>query len=410
MNKIEQWMNSRIGLNFRSGLDRMEQAVSLLGRPDKAYPILHVTGTNGKGSTIAFLRQLLMAHGKKVGTFTSPHMISIHDRICIGDQPISDEDFTRIGQEVQQMEQTLLQTQDQLSYFEIICLMALLYFKEQAADVVLLEVGIGGLLDTTNVVTGELAVITSVGLDHQETLGGTIAAIAQQKAGIFKKGKKAVVGPLWDEATAVCQDRAEQLDVDLHAFQNDFGLEQDRFWNENVDLVLPSLGLKGDYQRENAAVALEAFFLYMEGLDQEVDMEQVQHALQETRWPGRLELFGDQVYLDGAHNPHAMLRLIEFANSLAGKRVKILFGALKRKDYSGMLQTLQAGLPEAELILTTFHYGEVVAQGDRQDLPYVADYKAYIKEFMDQSRPDEVLFVTGSLYFIAEVRAFLLEG
>ena len=410
MNKIEQWMNSRIGLNFRSGLDRMEKAVSLLGRPDKAYPILHVTGTNGKGSTIAFLRQLLMAHGKKVGTFTSPHMISIHDRICIGDQPISDEDFTRIGQEVQQMEQTLLQTQDQLSYFEIICLMALLYFKEQAVDVVLLEVGIGGLLDTTNVVTGEIAVITSVGLDHQETLGGTIAEIAQQKAGIFKKGKKAVVGPLPAEATAVCQDRAEQLDVDLYAFQNDFGLEQDRFWNENVELVLPSLGLKGDYQRENAAVALEAFFLYMEGLDQEVDMEQVKHALQETRWPGRLELFGDQVYLDGAHNPHAMLRLIEFANSLAGKRVKILFGALKRKDYSGMLQTLQAGLPEAELILTTFHYGEVVAQGDRQDLPYVADYKAYIKEFMDQSPSDEVLFVSGSLYFIAEVRAFLLEG
>ena len=387
MNKIEQWMNSRIGLNFRSGLDRMEQAVSLLGRPDKAYPILHVTGTNGKGSTIAFLRQLLMAHGKKVGTFTSPHMISIHDRICIGDQPISDEDFTRIGQEVQQMEQTLLQTHDQLSYFEIICLMALLY-----------------------VVTGEIAVITSVGLDHQETLGGTVAAIAQQKAGIFKKGKKAVVGPLSDDAIAVCQEKAKQLAVDLHAFQKDFGLEQDRFWNESVDLVLPSLSLKGDYQRENAAVALEAFLLYMEGLDQEVDMDQVKLALQETRWPGRLELFGDQVYLDGAHNPHAMLRLIEFANSLAGKRVKILFGALKRKDYSGMLQTLQAGLPEAELILTTFHYGEVVAQGDRQDLPYVADYKAYIKEFMDQSRPDEVLFVTGSLYFIAEVRAFLLEG
>ena len=410
MNKIEQWMNSRIGLNFRSGLDRMEQAVCLLGRPDKAYPILHVTGTNGKGSTIAFLRQLLMAHGKKVGTFTSPHMISIHDRICIGEQPISDEDFTRIGQEVQQMEQTLLQTQDQLSYFEIICLMALLYFKEQAVDMVLLEVGIGGLLDTTNVVTGEIAVITSVGLDHQETLGGTIAEIAQQKAGIFKKGKKAVVGPLSDDVVAVCQERAGQLDVDLHAFQKDFGLEQDRFWNERVDLVWPSLGLKGDYQRENAAVALETFLLYMEGLDQEVDMDQVKHALQETRWPGRLELFGDQVYLDGAHNPHAMLRLIEFANSLAGKRVKILFGALKRKDYSGMLQTLQAGLPEAELILTTFHYGEVVAQGDRQDLPYVADYKAYIKEFMDQSSPDEVLFVTGSLYFIAEVRAFLLEG
>ena len=410
MNKIEQWMNSRIGLNFRSGLDRMEQAVTLLGRPDKAYPILHVTGTNGKGSTIAFMRQLLMSHGKKVGTFTSPHMISIHDRICIGDQPISDEDFTRIGQQVQEMEQILLQTQDQLSYFEIICLMSLLYFKEQAVDVVLLEVGIGGLLDTTNVVTGEIAVITSVGLDHQETLGGTIAAIAQQKAGILKEGKKAVVGPLSDEATAVCREKAEQLAVDLHTFQKDFGLEQDRFWNERAELVLPPLGLKGDYQRENAAVALEAFFLYMEGLEQAVDMNRVKLALQETRWPGRLELFGEQLYLDGAHNPHAMARLIEFVNSLAGRRVKVLFGALKRKDYSGMLEALQVGLPEAELILTTFHYGEVVAQGDRQDLPYVADYKSYIQEFLEQSRSDEVLFVTGSLYFIAEVRAFLLEA
>jgi len=388
----------------------MEQAVTLLGMPDKAYPILHVTGTNGKGSTIAFMRQLLMSHGKKVGTFTSPHMISIHDRICIGDQPISDEDFTRIGQQVQEMEQILLQTQDQLSYFEIICLMSLLYFKEQAVDVVLLEVGIGGLLDTTNVVTGEIAVITSVGLDHQETLGGTIAAIAQQKAGIFKEGKKAVVGPLSDEATAVCREKAEQLAMDLHTFQEDFGLEQDRFWNERAELVLPPLGLKGDYQRENAAVALEAFFLYMEGLEQVVDMNRVKLALQETRWPGRLELFGEQLYLDGAHNPHAMARLIEFANSLAGKRVKVLFGALKRKDYSGMLEALQVGLPEAELILTTFHYGEVVAQCDRQDLPYVADYKSYIQEFMDQSSSDEVLFVTGSLYFIAEVRAFLLKA
>ena len=138
--------------------------------------------------------------------------------------------------------------------------MALLYFKEQAVDVVLLEVGIGGLLDTTNVVTGEIAVITSVGLDHQETLGGTIAEIAQQKAGIFKKGKKAVVGPLSDDAIAVCQEKAEQLAVALHAFQKDFGIEQDRFWNESVELVLPSLSLKGDYQRENAAVALEGLF------------------------------------------------------------------------------------------------------------------------------------------------------
>ena len=204
-----------------------------------------MTGTNGKGSTIAFLRQLLMAHGKKVGTFTSPHMISIHDRICIGDQPISDEDFTRIGQEVQQMEQTLLQTQDQLSYFEIICLMALLYFKEQAVDVVLLEVGIGGLLDTTNVVTGEIAVITSVGLDHQETLGGTIAAIAQQKGRIFKKGKKAVVGPLSDDAITVCQEKSEAIGCGSLRLPERFWPRAGSFWNETWNLSCRLWVLKG---------------------------------------------------------------------------------------------------------------------------------------------------------------------
>ena len=169
MNQIEEWMNSRIGLNFRSGLDRMKRAVALLGHPQEAYPIIHVTGTNGKGSTIAFMCQLFQKHGQKVGTFTSPHMISIHDRICIGGEPISDRDFIRLGQVIQAMEVQLLETQDQLSYFEIISLMAFLYFKEQEVDLALIEVGIGGLLDTTNVVTGELAVITSVGLDHQET-------------------------------------------------------------------------------------------------------------------------------------------------------------------------------------------------------------------------------------------------
>ena len=167
MNEIEEWLNSRIGLNFRSGLGRMQQAVALLGNPERSYPTIHVTGTNGKGSTIAFMRQLFAGHGRKTGSFTSPHMISIHDRICINGQPIASADFIRLGQQVQKMEQELLKSHDQLSYFEILTLIAFLYFKEQAVDLALIEVGIGGLLDTTNVITGEIAVISSVGLDHQ---------------------------------------------------------------------------------------------------------------------------------------------------------------------------------------------------------------------------------------------------
>ena len=134
MFEVEKWLHSRIGLNFRSGLGRMQRAVDLLGNPEKTYPIIHVTGTNGKGSTIAFMRELFVAHGKKVGTFTSPHIVSIHDRICINGQPIADADFIRLAEQVNEMEKTLLQTYDQLSFFELLTLIALLYFKEQGVD------------------------------------------------------------------------------------------------------------------------------------------------------------------------------------------------------------------------------------------------------------------------------------
>ena len=204
MNEIETWLESRIGLNFRSGLERMRQAISLLDHPEENYPIIHVTGTNGKGSSIAFMSQLFAEHKKKVGTFTSPHMVSIYDRICVNHKPISDKDFVRIGRRIQAMERKLLQTQDPLSYFEILTLIALLYFEEEQVDVALIEVGIGGLLDATNVVIGDVAVVTSVGLDHQETLGDSIVAIAEQKAGIFKKKERAVIGPLAEEARRVC--------------------------------------------------------------------------------------------------------------------------------------------------------------------------------------------------------------
>ena len=200
MFEVEKWLHSRIGLNFRSGLGRMQEAVNLLGNPEQSYPIIHVTGTNGKGSTIAFMRELFVSHGKKAGTFTSPHIVSIHDRICINGQPIADKDFIRLVDQIKVMEKTLLQTHDQLSFFELLTLIALLHFKEQEVDLVLLEVGIGGLLDTTNVVTGEIAVITSIGLDHQETLGDSLAAIAEQKAGIFKPGRSAVIANLTLEA------------------------------------------------------------------------------------------------------------------------------------------------------------------------------------------------------------------
>ena len=412
MFEVEEWLHSRIGLNFRSGLGRMQRAVDLLGNPEKAYPIVHVTGTNGKGSTIAFMRELFVAHGKKVGTFTSPHIISIHDRICINGQPIADEDFVRIANQVKEMEKTLLETHDQLSFFELLTLIALLYFKEQGVDLVLLEVGIGGLLDTTNVVTGEIAVITSIGLDHQETLGDSLEEIAEQKAGIFKAGKKAVIAKLAPEAKLVCQNTARELAVDLYQAGRDFTLTAGDFSSSLASFSQLEIGLEGTYQQENAALALETFLLFMASRGERVEEVLVRRALQETHWAGRLERICPQIYLDGAHNLPALTRLVEFIQGKIqqGYQVRILFGALKRKDYQGMLGYLSKQLPEVELKITGFDYQGSLDEKDVVGYDLIPSYGDFIREFEEQANDQALLFVTGSLYFISEVRASLLRS
>ncbi|VTY26709.1 bifunctional folylpolyglutamate synthase/dihydrofolate synthase [Streptococcus anginosus] len=406
MNEIEMWLESRIGLNFRSGLDRMSQAVSLLNHPEENYPIIHVTGTNGKGSTIAFMSQLFVQHEKKVGAFTSPHMASVHDRICINHEPISDNDFIRIGHRIQVMEKQLLQP---LSYFEILTLMTLLYFNEEQVDVALIEVGIGGLLDTTNVVTGDIAVVTSVGLDHQETLGDSIVAIAEQKAGIFKKKERAVIGPLAEEARRVCELRADELGVVLYEHGRDFSFSKGQFSNQDKMIVGLQLGLKGTYQEENAAVALQSFLLFMKQQNWQLQVKWIRKALQETHWAGRLEYFERGIYLDGAHNLPALSRLVEFIRQQGQKEIFLLFGALKRKNYQGMLSYLQQELPHVQLFVTTFEDDGAANEQDFTNGLYIASYQDFIEQFIKSANDNQLLFVTGSLYFIAEVRAFLLE-
>ena len=411
MFEVEKWLHSRIGLNFRSGLGRMQRAVDLLGNPEQTYPIIHVTGTNGKGSTIAFMRELFVSHGKKVGTFTSPHIVSIHDRICINGQPISDADFIRLANQVKEMEQRLLETHDQLSFFELLTVIALLYFKEQGVDLVLLEVGIGGLLDTTNVVTGEIAVITSIGLDHQETLGNSLEEIAEQKAGIFKLGRAAVIANLAPEAQLVCQKTAEVLDVTLYQADRDFSFKSGHFSSSLADLTRLKLGLEGAYQEENAALALQAFLLFMTKRGEKVNEEAIRRALETTSWAGRLEAVTEHIYLDGAHNLPALERLVEFIQEKIqqGYQPQILFGALKRKDYSGMLTYLTAHLPDTALYVTSFDYQGSLEEQDLSGYHRVASYRDFIDDFEKSAGEKDLLFVTGSLYFISEVRAYLIK-
>lgn len=412
MFEVEEWLHSRIGLNFRSGLDRMQHAVGLLGNPEKSYPIIHVTGTNGKGSTIAFMRELFMSHGKKVGTFTSPHIVSIHDRICLNGQPISDADFIRLADQVKEMEQILLKTHDQLSFFELLTLIALLYFREQEVDLVLLEVGIGGVLDTTNVVTGEIAVITSIGLDHQETLGDNLASIAEQKAGIFKAGRKAVIAKLSSEAQLVCQKTAENKDVELYQAGHDFSMLNGNFSSSLLNLSQLKIGLEGAYQQENAALAIETFLLFMAERNEEIDECSLRKALEQTHWAGRLERIRPQIYLDGAHNLPALTRLVEFVREKKqeGYQPQILFGALKRKDYQGMLDYLSEQLPQVQVKVTGFDYQGSLEDQDVIGYDLIPSYRDFIRKFEEQTPKQDLLFITGSLYFISEVRSYLLDS
>ncbi|HFI0699011.1 TPA: folylpolyglutamate synthase/dihydrofolate synthase family protein [Streptococcus suis] len=400
---LENWLNTKQGQVFHYKMEKIEYALELLGNPQFAVPVIHVAGTNGKGSTIAFMRQLFQVHGLRVGSFVSPHMVSVHDRICIDSQPITDYDFQHYLQKVYDLEQDVATRYEPFRYFEVMVLIMFLYFEAQQPDVALVEVGIGGLLDTTNVVASALSLITSIGMDHQDLLGSTLREIAEQKAGIIKESVPVVLGPLSPETTAICRHIAQDKQASVHQFGQEFTYKAGHFSNTDIDLSELVLGLAGQHQEENAAVALQTFLLYMTNIQKDIQPQLIQQALAQTSWPGRLELVAQEpkIYLDGAHNVPAIERLIEFIQEQE-EPVTILFSALRRKDFQEMLELLEEKLPHTPLVLTSFAYDGALSEENRQGRDYVEDYRAFIEDW--QSSKQGTLIVTGSLYFISEVR------
>ncbi|HFI0480761.1 TPA: folylpolyglutamate synthase/dihydrofolate synthase family protein [Streptococcus suis] len=400
---LENWLNAKQGQVFHYKMEKIEYALELLGNPQFAVQVIHVAGTNGKGSTIAFLRQLFQAHGLRVGSFVSPHMVSVHDRICIDSQPISDHDFQRYLQKVYDLEQEVATRYEPFRYFEVMVLIMFLYFKDQQPDLALVEVGIGGLLDTTNVAAPALSVITSIGMDHQDLLGSTLREIAEQKAGIIKENVPVVLGPLSPETTAICRQIALEKQAPVHQFGQEFIYKAGQFSNADLELSELVLGLAGHHQEENAAVALQTFLLYMARIQQAIFPQLIKNALAQTSWPGRLELVAQEpkIYLDGAHNVPAIERLIDFIQ-IQEEPVTILFSALRRKDFQEMLELFEEKLPHTPLVLTSFAYDGALSEENRQGRDYVENYQHFIEDW--QSSKQGILIVTGSLYFISEVR------
>ena len=411
---IQEWLKKSESIPRKHGLYRMEAILSALGNPERGLKSIHIAGTNGKGSTAAMVTAFAKAHGLRVGTFTSPHMDSIRERIQLDGVPLGEEPFWQAASVIREVESRLLEEWGAFNYFEILTAMMFVVFQREAVDLAIIEVGIGGLLDNTNVGHPLVSVITTIGLDHQDLLGSTLEEITAQKAGIIKAGQQVVVGPVTRECMDVIRSTASQQGATVQAFGEDFSLVEDSYQDDELTIPLKQLALNGAFQKENATVAIRAFRSWMEATGRSMQTKLVESALPVVSWPGRMEVLQETplVIIDGAHNLPAIERLVQNMTAHVGKKQTLLFSALTRKDSQQMLLRLQEALPDVNIILTSFHpsrgmsiaRSDVEAYLDSPKISYEESFEDVIDRFASSTDDKSELWVTGSLYFIAEVR------
>ena len=429
MNEIEnnQWIAHYRTDQPNFGLERMAELLALRGNPHLKLKVIHIGGTNGKGSTIAFLKNMLVKLGLRVGVFSSPYLIHYTDQISINGKSIpearlealmADYEYLLEGESADNLQGT--------TEFEIITALAYDYFASELVDVAIMEVGMGGLLDSTNVCQPILTGITTIGLDHVALLGDTIEAIAEQKAGIIKQGIPLVTGRIAPEALAVIDRIAEGKDAPRIAYGTDYqvGHQESVVTGEVFDYTSPvrqgrfQTGLLGLHQIENAGMALALLDIYCQEIGQELaSNDLLAQALEETRWPGRLEvLSGDpMMILDGAHNPHAIKALLTtLQERFADYHKEILFTCIKTKALEDMLDLLET-VPDSQLTLTYFDDSRATDESVLKEIAKSRNlnYQSW-QDFLEQKlKVDEekktVRIVTGSLYFLSQVRAYLME-
>ena len=411
---IQEWLKKSESIPRKHGLYRMEAILEALGNPERELKSIHIAGTNGKGSTAAMVTAFAKAHGLRVGTFTSPHMDSIRERIQLDGVPLEEEPFWQAASVVREVESRLFEEWGAFNYFEILTAMMFVVFQQEAVDLAIIEVGIGGLLDNTNVGHPLVSVITTIGLDHQDLLGSTLEEITAQKAGIIKAGQQVVVGPVSCECMDVIRGVASEKGATMQAFGKGFSLVEDSYQDNELTIPLEQLALNGTFQKENATVAIRAFRSWMEATGRSVQPEFIEAALRVVYWPGRMEVLQETplVIIDGAHNLPAIERLVQNMTAHVGKKQKLLFSALTRKDSQQMLLRLQEALPDVNIILTSFHpsrglsiaRSDVEAYLDSHKISYEESFEDVIDRFASATDDKSELWVTGSLYFIAEVR------
>ncbi|CIU93387.1 TPA: folylpolyglutamate synthase/dihydrofolate synthase family protein [Streptococcus pneumoniae] len=430
MKEIEnnQWI-----ANYRTdqphfGLERMVELLALRGNPHLKLKVLHIGGTNGKGSTIAFLKKMLEKLGLRVGVFSSPYLIHYTDQISINGESISEARLEALMADYQSLlEGEAVANLQGTTEFEIITALAYDYFASEQVDVAIMEVGMGGLFDSTNVCQPILTGITTIGLDHVALLGDTLEAIAEQKAGIIKQGMPLVTGRIAPEALAVIDRIAEGKDAPRLAYGTDYQVrhQESVVTGEVFDYTSAvrqgrfQTSLLGLYQIENAGMAIALLDTFCQEDGRELASNDfLGQALEETSWPGRLEIVSRDplMILDGAHNPHAIKALlVTLQERFADYHKEILFTCIKTKALEDMLDLLGA-MPDTELTLTHFADSRATDESvlkeaaKSRNLSY-QDWHDFLEQNVTDKKEEKqtVRIVTGSLYFLSQVRAYLME-
>lgn len=412
VNDAITWIEQIRRFGEKYDLSRMEKACALLGHPEKELPVIHIAGTNGKGSTVSFLKSELLEANYKVGTFTSPYVVRFNERITYNNVEISDEELLHYINILYPFQQTYAeQYNDVITFFELLTLMSFLFFRDRDLDFVLYEVGLGGTLDATNVVSPLITGITSISYDHIHVLGDTLEEIAKNKLGIVKEGI-----PLF---TTITQESLypliKEVAQDKNAFLRIISSEEItkvaflEYTSFEFDQETYELSMQGHYQTKNAALSIAMISYMNEHHLANVSVDQLKYGLKKAFWPGRLERFG-HVVLDGAHNIGGAESLKETIVAMyPDKKIKILFTSMADKDYQSILKIADSYADE--LYLTEIDYPRC----ETKELLYQASnhpkkqmVKSPLKALEElYPKDDEILLITGSLYFISYIRTFV---
>lgn len=407
-------------LGIKLGLERSRALLTALGEPQRRFPSVLVAGTNGKGSTSALLAAMARAAGYRTGLYTSPHLENVEERLRIDGRPIEPGRFAALLADLIDLAER--ETGSPPTYFEAVTLAAFRWFAEEAVDLAVVEVGLGGRLDATNLADPILSVITPIGFDHQEFLGTTLASIAREKAGILRSGRPAVVWIEEPEAAESVREVASGIGANLHAASQEVRIEETVFegWaGQRVRLSTPvrlydlQLALLGEHQAKNLGLAVRtAEMLGDLGFDR-IGEEAIAEGAATCRWPGRLEAIelknGRRVLLDAAHNTSGAAVLAEFLDRL-GRPVDLLFGVLADKDYAEMLGLLAARADR--IVLTT---PASPRAKDPWELAALLRGRGGVLVEPDPLQALEgalamgggILVVCGSIYLIGEIRKLL---